>query len=471
MGSAEDAGQSLSGGVGAPIGVFIGVSTHDFGDLIAGSANRSGVGAHTATGTALSITANRISHAFDLRGPSIAIDTACSSSLTAVHLGCRSLMQGECDVALAGGVNLFLSPDSALGLAKASMLSPDGECRAFDAHANGFVRGEGVGVVVLRPLSAALADRDRIYAVICASAVNQDGKLAGITVPRAEAQEALFRKALDAAGIAPSAVGYLEAHGTGTIVGDPIEARAIGRVFSAGRDAGLPLQIGSVKTNIGHLEAAAGIAGLIKTALVLWHRAIPANLHFTEPNPAIPFAALRLAVPVVRQVWPDSIDTAIAGVNSFGFGGANAHVLLQEAPRRAPDALKGDRDVERLRILVLSASAPAALHSRAHDMTAVLGEESADLDDVCYTATARRTHLEHRLAVVGRSRAEILAGLDAFGRGAASPDVIAGRAPAGRPKLVMVFSGMGPRLASSGAELFDREPVFRAVIRAVRRGP
>ncbi len=462
----EDGGQTLATLAGSRTGVFVGLSTHDFATVIAGSANRDGVEAHTATGTAASIAANRISYVFDLRGPSIVLDTACSSSLTAVHLACRSLMLRESELALAGGVNLFLTPDSAMGLAKASMLSPDGQGRAFDARANGFVRGEGAGVVVLKPLDAALRDRDRIHALILASAINQDGRTVGITVPNADAQQAMFQEALAAAGVEPSQVGYVEAHGTGTVVGDPVEARAIGAVFSAARDPGDALCIGSAKTNIGHLEAAAGIAGLIKAALVLAHRQIPPHLHFVEPNPAIPFGELRLKVPITLQPWPGGGDPAIAGVNSFGFGGANAHVLMQEAPApEHPSAadLAGER--ARPRVLVLSAKEPEPLRQRARDLARFLGDTARDLDDVCHTLAIRRTHLEHRLAVVGHDRSDIVATLESFGNNASSAHAIVGRAPTARaPKLALVFTGMGPQFAGMGCAVLHREPVFRGVL-------
>ena len=456
----DDGGQTLERLAGSRTGVFVGISTHDYGDVIAGSANRHAIEAHTATGTATSIAANRISYVFDLRGPSIALDTACSSSLTAVHLACRSLASGECDLALAGGVNLFLHPHSAMGLARASMLSPDGQCKAFDARANGFVRGEGAGLIVIKPLAAAVRDRDRIYALIRGSAINQDGRTVGIMVPNPDAQEAMLREVLGAAAVEPQEVQYVEAHGTGTAVGDPLEAGAIGRVFSAGRDPDSPLHIGSVKTNIGHLEAAAGIAGVIKTALVLQHRLIPPHLNFSEPNPAIAFGALRLKVPVTPQPWPQAGGPALAGVNSFGFGGANAHVLMQEAPQREPQP--GD-DEDHPRVLLLSAKSADALRERASLYAAFLSDAAPNLDDVCYTSAERRTHFEHRVAILGSTRAELRAGLESFGRREDNPNVLAGRARA-RPRLVMVFSGMGSPIAAVRCEQLLRERVFREVL-------
>ena len=290
---------------------------------------------YSNTGGSLSIAANRISYCFDFRGPSAAVDTACSSALVAVHLACRSIWEDGCPMALAGGVNALLLPDWYVGFCRMGMLSPEGRCRAFDAGASGFVRSEGAGMVVLKPLAQALADGDRVYAIIRGTAMNQDGRTPGMTVPSQEAQEALLRQACRDAGVAPASIQYVEAHGTGTLVGDPIEARALGRVLSDGRPGDQPCLIGSVKTNIGHLEAGAGIAGLIKVALALYHRRIPGNLHFDRPNPEIDFDALRLRVPTRCEPWPAGDGPALAGVNAFGFGGTNAHVVLQEAPSTA----------------------------------------------------------------------------------------------------------------------------------------
>jgi acyl transferase domain-containing protein len=299
----EDAGVPLDQIAGSRTGVFIGASSHDFGSMLVHEANRNRIESHSLTGTATSILANRLSHAFDLHGPSIAVDTACSSSLTAVHLARLSMRAGECDMALVGGVNLFLAPETAITMAKASMLSPDGRCKAFDARADGFVRGEGAGVVLLKSVQRARADGNRIYAVVRGTAINQDGRTIGFTVPSTEAQGGMIADALAEADMSGADVRYVEAHGTGTPVGDPIEAAAIGKAMGP-RNPANPCVIGSVKSNIGHLEAAAGIAGLIKTALILYHREIPPSLHFHTPNPAIPFDSLRLRVATARESWP-----------------------------------------------------------------------------------------------------------------------------------------------------------------------
>ena len=290
----EDAGQAAERLAGTQTGVFIGISNNDYGRIQFGDPHR--IDAYAGTGNALSIAANRISYLFDLRGPSMAIDTACSSSLVAVHLACRSLWNGESNLALAGGVNLILSPAITINFTKAGVMAPDGRCKAFDARANGYVRSEGAGVVVLKPLSRALADGDPIYAVVRGSAVNQDGRSNGLMAPNPLAQEAVLREAYRRAGVSPGDVQYVEAHGTGTLLGDPIEVSALGAVLGIDRPPERPCAVGSVKTNIGHLEAAAGIAGLIKVALALKHREIPPTLHFAEPNPHIPFDRLPLRV-------------------------------------------------------------------------------------------------------------------------------------------------------------------------------
>ncbi len=454
----EDAGIPVDRIAESRTGVYVGISSHDFASMLTHEANRNRIGSHSLTGTASSIVANRLSYLFDLRGPSLAIDTACSSSLTAVHLACRGLAAGECDLALAAGVNLFLSPEAAISMAKASMLSPDGRCKAFDARANGYVRGEGAGLVVLKPLGAALRDRDRIYAIVRGTAVNQDGRTVGITVPSASAQASMIREALREAGASPCQIQYVEAHGTGTAAGDPVEAAALGEVFGE-RDAAGPCLIGSVKTNIGHLEAAAGIAGLIKAALALKHRAIPPSLHFETPNPAIPFEQLRLRVTTALEPWPATQGSGMAAVNSFGVGGANAHVLLEAPPESDSPAEESPEDNEP-RVLLLSAKTPEVLSDTARQYAEYLRGQTTSTGDLCYTAAVRRTHLPHRLAVVARTRAELVARLEQN-----APDVIAGSTPhEGQPKVAFVYSGMGLQRAGMGKELLLCEPVFRNVV-------
>ncbi len=455
----EDAGVPVERIAGSRTGVYIGISSHDFASMLVCEANRNRIGAHSLTGTAGSIAANRLSYLLDLRGPSLAVDTACSSSLTALHLACGGLSSGECEVALAGGVNLFLAPETAITMAKASMLAPDGRSKAFDARANGYVRGEGAGIVVLKPLDRALHDRDRIYAVVRATAVNQDGRTVGMTVPSSEAQAAMIREALRQGAVSPDEVQYVEAHGTGTPAGDPVEAAAIGEVFGE-RDGGSSCVIGSVKTNIGHLEAAAGIAGLIKAALALQHRMIPPSLHFETPNPAIPFERLRLRVATALEPWPSPCRRPMAAVNSFGVGGANAHALLQGPPEEGQTPAAAPPVRPEPRVLLLSARTPEALAGAAGRYIEFLRERNVSIDDVCYTAAVRRTHHPHRLAVVASGREEFAARLE---QGAS--DVITGTAHhGGAPKLAFVYSGMGLQRPGMAKELRLSEPVFREVL-------
>ena len=462
----EDGGQVPERLAGTPVGVFVGISTNDYAQL---QAMRGGASdGYRITGSAASIAANRISHHFDFRGPSLAIDTACSSSLVAIQLACRSLWDGESELAMAGGVNLMLLPEVFASFAKAGFLSPDGRCKTFDAQANGYVRGEGAGMVVLKPLSRALADGDSIYALIRGGAINQDGRTNGLTAPSRSAQEAVLRSAYRQAGISPGQVDYIEAHGTGTLLGDPIELSALGAVLTEGRDAGRRCAVGSVKTNIGHLEAAAGIAGLIKTALALHHRAIPPSLHFFEPNPHVAFDTLPLRVQCNLETWPENGRPAIAGVSSFGFGGTNAHLVLEEAPTRVdarPEGEDGDEPEEV--VFPLSARSPAALWALARSFRDALasGACAADVRDLAYTAGARRGHHDHRLALVVASRDEIIEALDSFRRGEPHWGVVHGRRlPGRRPGIVFVFSGAGGLWQGAGRALFHREPAFRAAI-------
>nr|VFJ43891.1 MAG: Ketoacyl-synthetase C-terminal extension [Candidatus Kentron sp. FW] len=331
----ENAGLAPAGLKNARVGVFVGVSQMDYG-ISQLSAHPETISAYSVTGTGLAFTAGRISHALGLQGPALATDTACSSSLTAIHLACRSLRGAECELALAGGVNLNILPETTVFCSRVQALSPDGRCKTFDAGANGFVRGEGCGIVVLKRLSRAVADKDNILAVIRGSAVNHDGPSSGFTVPNQQAQEKLLQWALQDAGVAPDEVSYIEAHGTGTSLGDPIEVGAISEVLAKDRSQDSPLIIGSVKTNIGHLEAGAGIAGFMKIVLSLQHEEIPPNLHFKEPNPRIDWENLPIRVPVEPQPWPQGLGDEriprIAGVSSFGMSGTNAHVVLSEAP-------------------------------------------------------------------------------------------------------------------------------------------
>ncbi len=452
----EDGGQVPERLAGTSTGVFIGISLNDYFDIQTSVSDRNFINAYTNLGGVKCIAANRISYTFNFTGPSMAVDTACSSALVAVHLACQSIWNGESTLTLAGGVNAMLKPEPTIGFSKASMLSPDGQCKSFDARANGYVRSEGAGIVVLKPLSKALADQDPIYAVIRGTAVNSDGHTNGITVPSAQAQELMLQEAYRQAGVSPEQVQYVEAHGTGTSVGDPIEANAIGNILGKGRQQNSYCIIGSVKTNIGHLESAAGIAGLIKAALALKYRQIPANLHFLSPNPKIPLEQLRLRVPQTIEPWPENgQEPRIAGVNSFGFGGTNAHVVLEGI-----DRLPQHKEIhleECALLLPLSAKSPEALAAVAkvtHDFLTTASSSGVSLSDICYTASLRRGHHEHRLALVSDSFEEIAEQLEAFLAGETRLAMSSGCLVSGSsPKLAFVFSGMGQQWWAMGRNL------------------
>lgn len=458
----EDGGQVPQRLAGSRTGVFTGVSTYDYLHLQLSHPEL--IDAYSGTGTASSIAANRLSYVFDFRGPSMTLDSACSSSLVAVHQACRSLRDGECDLALAGGVNIMLSAGIGLNFSSAGVLAPDGRCKTFDARADGWVRGEGAGIVVLKPLRDALADDDPIYAVIRGSAVNQDGRTNGLMAPSRAAQEAVLAEAYRRAGVSPGVVQYVETQGLGTLVGDAIEASALGAVLAEDRPVAGPCLIGSVKTNIGHLEAAAGIAGLIKVALALRHRMIPPTLNFVEPNPNIPFDSLPVRVARELTPWPENCGRAVAGVSAFGFGGTNAHVVIAEAPQvRATPAADDGLD-DQVEILPLSARSAPALDALAGRYESVLAD-GAPLPDLCHTAGVRRGHHDHRLAVVGGSRDEITAALAAYRRGASHPGLFTGRCrPGRRPAVVFVFSDEGSQWPGMGHRLYAEEPVFRAAL-------
>ncbi|MFJ8579618.1 SDR family NAD(P)-dependent oxidoreductase [Micromonospora sp. NPDC093277] len=496
----EDAGVVAEDLAGSATGVFIGIATNDYGQLTFQDLDR--VDAYTGTGNAFSIAANRLSYLFDLRGPSLAVDTACSSSLVAVHQAVDSLTRGDCTLAVAGGVNVVLSPALAINFSKAGAMAGDGRCKTFDARADGYVRAEGAGVVVLKPLSQAVSDHDPIYGVILGGAVNQDGRTNGLMAPNPHAQEAVLRSAYERAGVPPEQVGYVEAHGTGTLLGDPIEAKALAAVACADRDPRRPLIVGAVKSNLGHLEAAAGIAGLIKTALVLRHREIPPSLHYETPNPHIPFAQLALRVADRRQPWPAPDAPAVAGVSSFGFGGTNAHLVLGEPPRPADAAyppgaaaatggpLTNGRsgsngrmpagasangstpaDQDGARLLAISARTPEALRELAARYADRLAAPDAgtDLAAVCAAAATRRSQHEQRLACVGGSPDELRAALAAYAVDEERAGLSWGGRRVGRhPKPVFMFSGQGPRWWPLTADLLA-VPTFRDTLEQCSR--
>jgi acyl transferase domain-containing protein/pimeloyl-ACP methyl ester carboxylesterase/acyl carrier protein len=443
-------------------GVYVGACSsdyarHQFADLRT-------IEVYAGTGSAHSILANRLSYLLDLHGPSMAIDTACSSSLVAVHLACQALRSGECQVALAGGVNLILSPEPTIIFCKARMMASDGRCKTFDARADGYVRGEGCGVVVLKRLSDARADGDPIWAVIRGSAVNQDGRSNGLAAPNLLAQQRVIEQALANANVEPHQVGYVEAHGTGTALGDPIEVAALAETYGSRAPGAGPCLLGSVKTNIGHLEAAAGIAGLIKAVLCLRHHEIPPHLHFRTLNPNIALQETRFVIPAERCSWPEDSVSRLAAVSSFGFGGTNAHVILDAAPaepelKRTPaDRPAADRPDQ---VLTLSARTPVALTELAGRFERYLKDADAAWADICATACLGRTHFPHRLALVASSATEASVQLAAFAAGQPSPDLVTSQIAGDRLRVAFLFSGQGSQYAGMGRQLYETEPVFR----------
>lgn len=457
----EDAGIDPASLRGTQTGVFVGISSDDYAQAHRHSGRLELIDGYSLTGTCLAPAAGRMSYTFGFEGPSMAIDTACSSSLVAVHLACQSLRGGETDVALAAGVNLILSPVFHIASSKLGTISPDGLCKTFDASADGYGRGEGCGVIVLKRLSDARADGDRILAVIRGSAVNQDGKSNGLTAPNGLAQERVIREALDRAGLAPEDIGYVEVHGTGTSLGDPIEVEAIGRV-QAGRPADRPVVLGTVKSNIGHLEAAAGVAGLIRAVEILRRGEIPAHLHLDNPSPHIPWGGYPFEVRTERRAWIGE-GPRRAGVSSFGFSGTNAHVILEQAPEAAsPVAASGAV------VLPFSARTAEGLGELAARWRDWLSTSQAPLADAAATAAAGRSHLPQRLAVVGADTHEIATGIAAFLDSKPARNLATGSAGA-RPKIAGLFTGQGSQYPGMGRDLYDSEPVFRATIDACDR--
>ncbi|MEU8193922.1 SDR family NAD(P)-dependent oxidoreductase [Microbispora amethystogenes] len=510
----EDAGIPPAALAGTSTGVVIGAMAADYAALVYGRGDAA-ITRHTLAGLTRGILANRISYALDLRGPSLTVDTAQSSALVAVHLACESLRSGESEVALAGGVNLNLVPESTATAERFGGLSPDGRCFTFDARANGYARGEGGGIVVLKPLGRALADGDHVYAVVLGSAVNNDGATPGLTVPDAAAQQRVVRLAVERAGVDPASVQFVELHGTGTKVGDPIEAAALGAALGAARPATQPLLVGSVKANIGHLEGAAGIAGLLKAVLGIHHREVPPSLNYETPNPAIDLDALNLRVVTEPSPWPRPGLPLVAGVSSFGVGGVNCHVVLAEPPPEHTSPATGHRGTRGGAAAAHQSEAPDGNHapaqSRAENRGGVAGRSEAgsqaekrsaaagrdeagggggpvavplvlsardpdalreqaarlsgssaldgDLSDVALSLAAGRTSFEHRAVVVGADRHELRERLRAFGAGDVTPGAVHGRARA-LGGTVFVFPGQDGQWAGMGRALADASPVF-----------
>eukprot|EP01047_Picozoa_sp_COSAG01_P024482 COSAG01_NODE_1514_length_10054_cov_14.063586_1_plen_2421_part_10 len=451
----EHAGQNPFQVSAASVGVFMGVFTNDYQLLQARSTGLKDINSYFGTGNSASVVAGRLSYVFGFEGPAVALDTACSSALVATHLATQSLTFGECDTAIAGGVNLMLAPDLTINFSKAGMMSPDGRCKSFDASANGYVRGEGCGVVVLRQVDTAEAQGDMVMGIVRASAINQDGRSSGLTAPNGRAQQTVVRSALVSANVNPAEIEYVEAHGTGTSLGDPIEVQSLAAVLSDERT--MPLLIGSVKSNIGHLEAAAGVAGLMKVLLSLQNEHIPANLHFSKLNPLVPLDAIPASIPTTLTPWPKS-GNRMAGLSSFGFSGTNAHAVIEPAPPK-PEPVVDESQLSP-HIFMLSAVSDEALINTAASYS--LMDTSLPIQDVCYTAAQTRAQHPYRLAVIADTTQEIAAMLGKFVAGE-DHDVQQAMVESG-PKLVMMFTGQGSQYAGMGKELYDSQPVFKDTI-------
>ncbi|MGV8873322.1 MAG: type I polyketide synthase [Rhodococcus sp. (in: high G+C Gram-positive bacteria)] len=459
----EDGGIRAEDLAGKPVGVFIGGFTTDYQLLQNhGRSSRYRFKPHSATGMMMTMLSNRLSYTFDLRGPSMTVDTACSSSLVAVHLAAQSIWNGESEMALAGGVNVIIGPNTFVAESKSGFLSPDGRCKSFSQSANGYARGEGGAMVIIKPLDRALEDGDRIYAQILGTGVSQDGRTDGITVPSEEAQEAAITAAIGRAGVEPADIGYVEAHGTGTPVGDPIEARALANALAGDKPRRRPLLIGSVKTNIGHLEAGAGIAGLIKAALVVEQAWIPPNLHLDALNDRISLDELNIDIPTAGRAWPTGGGERLAGINSFGFGGTNAHVVLAQPPERAVVEAAENQPTFPLAVLPISARSEDAVADAAGQLAEYLRTTpGVTMADLGYTLGQRRSHLSYRRTIVASSIDEAQSRLAAIADGSAgNKHVKAGRSRSGTPKLAFVCTGMGAQWWKMCRGLLDVYPTF-----------
>ncbi|MFV8781301.1 SDR family NAD(P)-dependent oxidoreductase [Microbulbifer sp. SA54] len=468
----ENAGIKAADLKGSDTAVYIGQFMHDYEQIQLDPMAHENISSHSATGPSMTLTSNRISYAYDFTGPSVTLDTACSSSLVALDLACKAILNGDSRYAIAGGVNILLRPELTVSICKASMLSPDCRCKSFDASANGYVRSEGAGLVMVKRLQDAISDNDNILAVIKASGANQDGHTVGITVPNGESQKKLLAKTLSFAQAPAHTIQYAEAHGTGTAVGDPIEVNALGSMLGQPEVRRGRCAVGSVKSNIGHTEAAAGVAGLIKTVMAMKHGVIPGNIHFNEVNPEIDPEKLNIDIVSKNMPWPD-VDgqRRRAIVNSFGFGGTNANVVIEQAPPK-PEELSPQAPLfnSEFTLLPVSAKTENALKDQAEKWVDFLldsedQESSADLHNICYTAATKREHFKYRLIVSGQNKQELVMALEDYLAGSASANYAAGSVNTDDGKRIcFVFSGMGTTWAKMGLELYRREPVYKAAI-------
>jgi acyl transferase domain-containing protein len=464
----ENAGQAPDKLAGSQTGVFLGINTSDYSQLLLKSRDANNLNAYFFTGNTASIAAGRLSYFLGLEGPSLALDTACSSSLVSIHLACKSLQTGECRMALAGGVNLMLSPEGPIILSRMRALAADGRCKTFDATADGYGRGEGCGMIVLKRLSDAMSDGDNILALIRGSAVNHDGRSSGLTVPNGLAQQSVVRSALANANLAPNQVSYVEVHGTGTSLGDPIEVEALGTLLGKGRAKDQPLMLGSVKTNIGHLESAAGVAGLIKVVLAMQHQEIPPHLHLKNLNPSISWDNLPIVIPTKPTPWlKDFEGKRFAGISSFGMSGTNAHVVLEESPSKVSiDKSQLSTQDRPIHILTLSARGEKALDDLAQRyITYLQSNLKASLSNICFTANTGRSHFVNRYAVTGQESAQVVEKLKALVAGKKLGEGLNSAATSkGRPKIAFLFTGQGSQYVGMGRQLYETQPTFRQAL-------
>jgi acyl transferase domain-containing protein/acyl carrier protein len=460
----ERAGMSADKISGSQTGVFIGISTNDYSDLQAKAQHQLEVEPYIGLGNAYNIAAGRIAYVLGLHGPTLMVDTACSSSLAATHLACQSLRIGQSEMALVGGINLMFSPDPLIYLCKLRALSFDHRCKTFDKAADGYVRSEACGMLVLKRLSDAVADGDNILAVIRGSAINHDGRSSGLTVPNGLAQQRVIQAALANAGELEShQIDYIEAHGTGTPLGDPIEVRALAAILGQNRPQDRPLWLGSVKTNVGHAEAAAGLAGMFKTILALQHKEIPAHLHIQELNPHIEWQAMPIKVTIERTPWLVGDKPRLAGINSFGFSGTNAHVILGEAPVQIPTPVEPERPTY---ILSLAAKTEPALKQLVQQFEQHLAAHPEEqLADVSYTVNTGRAQFQHRLAMVAGSMDRVREQLAGWAAGETPAGIISGQSQAAsRPKIAFLFTGQGSQYVNMGRQLYETQPTFRQAL-------
>lgn len=460
----EDAGLKLEDLKGSDTGVFVGGFTFDNFLLQVAQNNQHIIDSNTATGVSLAMLSNKISYTFDLRGPSITIDTACSSSLVALHYACQSLWNGETKVGVVGGANVITLPANSVLMSKGMFLSTDGRCKSFDASGNGYGRGEGAGIVILKPLRDAVRDGDRIYSLIVGTGVNQDGKTNGVTVPNKDSQKALIEKIYAENDFDFNKLHYVEAHGTGTAVGDPIEFSAINEVLKEQNKKEKCL-IGSVKSNIGHLEAAAGVAGLIKTALSLYNNTVPPNLHFNNPNPALNYEESILKVPCEIEELP-SDKTSYASINSFGYGGTNAHIVLKQYEPTIENNTNQSNPIKQDQfIFPISARSKPALKQLASSYREMISQEEVEIGKILSNTVYRRSHLSNRLAIVASSSAELVDKLEAYEEDIVLPGIVENAINPKQNKVVFVYTGMGPQWWKMGQELMKTEPVFYNAIK------